>query len=241
MPEDTSGERCVRSRLLLALPEAELDRLLAAGSGIDLKQGEVVFESGTAVGRVMLPHTAVVSLLVVTGNGAGVDVATVGCEGIIGAGAPGANGRLHARHVALIGGQALAFDADTWRYVLNSCPSLPPLVSGYQDAFVRHLMQSVACNALHSAEQRFARWLLSTADRSHSDEIALTHEYLSQMLAVRRPTITLIAQAFQSSGLITSQRGRLLIADREKLGAVSCECYGIIRGLYERLYARGPS
>jgi CRP-like cAMP-binding protein len=97
------------------------------------------------------------------------------------------------------------------------------------------VMQSVACNHLHSVEQRCCRWLLLTHDRVDSDEFALTQEFLPQMLGVRRASVSEIAAKLQKAGLINYHRGRITILDRPGLEAGSCECYQVIQQGYERL------
>jgi CRP-like cAMP-binding protein len=94
--------------------------------------------------------------------------------------------------------------------------------------------QSAACNGRHQVEQRCARWLLAMHDRAGSDTFALTHEFLSTMLGVRRPGVTVAALSLQSAGLITYSHGTISITDRQRLEAASCECYQVIRDEYER-------
>ena len=89
--------------------------------------------------------------------------------------------------------------------------------------------QIAACNTLHSAEARLARWLLQTQDRIRSEAIPLTQEFLSQMLGVRRTTVTLVARAFQKAGLIRYSRGHIVVLDRQGLEEAACECYQIIQ------------
>src|SRR5262249_15050365 len=100
---------------------------------------------------------------------------------------------------------------------------------------LRSAYQAVACNALHSAEERMARWLLTTQDRVGQSDFLLTQEFLAQMLGVRRQTIQLVAGTLQTAGLISYRRGSIRVLDREGLEAASCECYGIIKTLYDRI------
>ncbi len=100
------------------------------------------------------------------------------------------------------------------------------------------LAQIAACNRLHGAEERLARWLLMARDRTHSDNLGLTQEFLAMMLGSRRTTVTMIAGALQQSGLIEYRRGRVKILDRESLEAAACDCYKIARQLYFNLYKR---
>jgi CRP-like cAMP-binding protein len=98
-------------------------------------------------------------------------------------------------------------------------------------------MQSAACNGLHAADKRCARWLLQSHDRIGRDWFELTQEYLAFMLGVRRATVSIITQQLQRAGLIVFRRRGVEILDRKGLEQTACECYGAIRGLFERLEA----
>jgi CRP-like cAMP-binding protein len=113
--------------------------------------------------------------------------------------------------------------------------ALYQLVRRYSQALLVLMTRSVACNALHEVNARCARWLLMTHDRVASDEIVLTHEYLSNMLGVRRPTVTLVLKALQRKGAIRSSRGRIAVLKRETLERLSCECYPVVRQAFDRL------
>jgi CRP-like cAMP-binding protein len=97
------------------------------------------------------------------------------------------------------------------------------------------MARSVACNALHDVNARCARWLLMTHDRVAGDRIGITHEYLASMLGVRRPTVTLVLRQLQQKGLLRASRGSVTIARRDALEALSCECYAVVRGYFDRL------
>ncbi len=100
--------------------------------------------------------------------------------------------------------------------------------------------QSVLCNRAHEVEARLARWLLSSADRTESESLQLTQEFLAQMLGVQRSTVTVAAGALQQQRIISYSRGRIEILDRPGLTAVACECYQIVRASYDRLVQLGP-
>jgi CRP-like cAMP-binding protein len=100
------------------------------------------------------------------------------------------------------------------------------------------LGQLMACNRLHEAEPRLARWLLMLRDRLNEDSVAITQEFLAEMLGSRRTTVTAVAGALQRSGLIAYQRGRLRILDHAGLEQAACECYGVIQTLSPRVCVR---
>jgi len=105
----------------------------------------------------------------------------------------------------------------------------------YNQALMNQMAQSVACNRLHNVEERMARWLLMTHDRVEADQFLLTQEFLAQMLGVRRPTVTVTAGVLERAGLIAVGRGRVMVLNRERLEAASCECYRVVREEFDRL------
>jgi hypothetical protein len=113
--------------------------------------------------------------------------------------------------------------------------SLSQLMGLYTQALLTQISQASACNRMHPAEERCARWLLMTRDRVHRDEFELTHEFLTQMLGVRRATVTEIAGALQEANVIRYTRGIITVLDLAGLEEHSCECYRIIRDEYTRL------
>ena len=114
-------------------------------------------------------------------------------------------------------------------------PTFRRLLYLYAQAFLTQVAQSTACNRLHPAEERLARWLLICRDRIGRDDIPITHETMALMFGVRRATVSEAAGALQRQGLIRYRRGIISIIDRERLEAASCECYAIVRSEFERL------
>ena len=112
----------------------------------------------------------------------------------------------------------------------------------FAQALFGFVAQSTACNAIHSVEQRLARWLLMAQDRMGSDEFPLTQEFVAMMLGASRPTVTVVAGTLQKAGLITYHRGHVTVVNREKLEAASCECYraatDLLHGVTDRSRAR---
>jgi CRP-like cAMP-binding protein len=96
-------------------------------------------------------------------------------------------------------------------------------------------MQGVACNGLHSVEQRCCRWLLSTQDRTGTPELEITHDFLAQMLGVRRASVSDVLRPLQDEGMIRASRGKVTIIDAKRLTSASCECYRVIRDEYQKL------
>ena len=134
-----------------------------------------------------------------------------------------------------VAGDASCIEAARLAERLDRSLRLRELIDRHSDALFGHAIQSVACNALHSVEARFCRWLLSCHDRIDSDRVSLTQEFLADMLGVQRTTVTVVARTLQAAGLIRYSRGVVDILDRAGLEAISCECYRRVRDNYERL------
>jgi CRP-like cAMP-binding protein len=131
--------------------------------------------------------------------------------------------------------------AGAFRAEMDRRGALSELVTRYASALVGFIMQSTACNAVHSVEQRLARWLLTAQDRMGSDDFPLTHDFIAMMLGATRPTVTVVAGTLQKAGLITYHRGHVTILDRERLEAASCECYQAATDLMKSVTAGSRS
>jgi len=222
------------NQLLDALPADEYQRLLPRLRAVFVDIKTVLFEAGAPISQVDFPRNCVVSLVTPLHDGAVVEVATVGNEGIVGVPlVPG--GSLAVRAISQVGGRTLRMEAGEFIRGLERLPAFRALVQKYVQALFGQISQAAACNRLHSNEERLSRWLLMSHDRVGADTFPITHEFLGQMLGSRRATVTLSAGLLQSAGLIRYHRGRVTIVDREGLESVSCECYGIIKAALDRV------
>lgn len=224
------------NRLLSTLPYENQKPPLDHMHIVALAPGQIIYEPGDPVKFVYFPTTAVVSLLNVMNCGASIEVAMVGNEGMLG-------GRLTlsesytalARAVTHIPGEALMMKAPIFREEAARNPPLNALVFRYSNALLGQIFQAAGCNGLHSTEQRCARWLLATQDRSGSDEFPLTQELLAEMLGVRRQSISAIASSLQRMGIVRYSRGQMTIKNRAALESLSCECYRRVKDEIEAL------
>ena len=231
-----NGDMLNASRLLRALRLEERDLLRAHLAPRVLKRGQVLFEPGEEVDVTYFPCRGMMaSLLVVSSDGREVEAATIGPEGAVGGIVSAGHKPAYARAVVQIAGTGLAIDTSRLEDVKQRSPQLRDLLYRYADALLAQMMQSVACNALHSAEARCSRWLLSTQDRVDRTSIPLTQEALAEMLGVQRTTVTAVAKALQARGLIRYLRGRVEIVDRRALERLSCECYESVEKHFARL------
>jgi CRP-like cAMP-binding protein len=139
------------------------------------------------------------------------------------------------RHLVQIPGNAWRMSVADLRGLARGDSPLRRILFRYHMAFVAQIMQSVACNGLHTVQERCCRWLLLCQDRSATEEVAITHDFLAQMLGVRRATITEVLRPLQTEGLIRYRRGVVAVLDRNRLERASCECYQVIRNEFRRL------
>ena len=194
-----------------------------------LEQGAVVQEFGEPIKHIYFPRDGMISLVVITEAGAGIEAATIGYEGAVGSFAGLGQRRSHTRAVVQVAGAATRIAAPHFRKAVQDSDAVCKIVVRYGEMLLIQVQQTAACNALHAVEARLSRWLLQARDRLDSNTIKLTHEFLSQMLGVRRTTVTVVATVLQQAGLIRYHRGQIEIVDRPGLEARACECYEAIR------------
>lgn len=216
------------NRLLDSLPTAEAALLKPLLKTVKMVQGTLLQEPGDQISQVYFPVSGMVSLLAVMKQGNSVEVATVGREGAVGA--MSGLGPRHAftRAIVQVSGEAARISTPNFQEAVKKSATLRETVVRFNEGLLAQVQQTAACNALHDLEQRLCRWLLQTQDRAGGDMITLTHEFLSQMLAVRRTTVTLVARSLQDAGAIEYRRGKIRIVDRRKLEKRACECYKVV-------------
>lgn len=234
MAEDVFA-RAPENRLLAAIPPDELSRLLNRASVVRLDFRASLVKRGDTIRHVFFPLSGLYSLLAPTANGDTVEVGMIGREGMVGIAVHLGAHIAYTTAISQVPGEAIRVEADIYREEVTRCDTVTSVVGRYVHALYVQTVQWVACNRLHSLEERFARWLLSSADILGSESIPLTHDFLAKMLGVRRPSVTLAAGALQRAGLIDSSRGMLRITNREGLEAIACDCYQLVRGHYEQL------
>ena len=213
------------NKLLASLPRDDFDRLLPHLSTVALQQGLVLNEAGDEVDQVYFPLSGMLSLLAVLRDGKAIETATVGREGVVGAMAGLGLYRSLVRVVVQMPVSVSKIAASHFRTVAASSDPIRNLCIRYNEVLLSQARVTAACNALHSIEARFCRWLLQSADRAASDTVALTQEFLAEMLGVRRTSVTEVASKVQAAGAITYSRGVIKILDRSALMRMSCECY----------------
>ncbi len=214
------------NRLLATLGPSDRALLESSAEMVTLNKGAILFGSGDEVAAVHFPAPGtMISLIVDLADGRSIEVATIGKEGAVGGIVSCGKPPAFARAEVQIPGAALRVEMKALEAAKARSSHIRDIFCRYADALLAQIMQSVACNAAHPLEARLCRWLLTTQDRSGGDEIPLTQEYLAEMLAVQRTTVSGVARALQAQGLISYRRGSLQIKRRDLLEEKACDCY----------------
>jgi CRP-like cAMP-binding protein len=225
-----------RNKLLAALPAADYQRILPTLTSLPLTFRLVLHKQGSKMDEVYFPGSGVCSVVSTMSDGRMVEVATIGNEGVTGLGLfLGGDTALSETFVQVPGDVCQSMPAATFRSEMERLGPLYEMVSRYSQALQVLIMQSTACNALHSVEERCSRWLLMTRDRVDSNELNLTHEFLGYMLGVRRPTVSLVLGTLDKAGLLRNGNRMITVLDPERLQATSCECYRVVKSAFDRL------
>ena len=228
-PSPAANPQPRTNRLLAALPDEDYRRLLPFLRHVELQTRQTLQKQGQPIQEIVFPVAGVCSVLKTTDDGHAIELFGIGREGAVGAGVAWGLSESAADIMVLIADNgALSLPLDVFKGELHRDGALASLVSDYCRTSTIQLMQASACNALHSAEQRCCRWLLTTEDRVQARSFPITQELLAMALGVRRPTVTLIMADLHRDGLVTYARGRMTIVDRPALLKRACECYASV-------------
>ena len=228
------AERKVPQNLILSrLPENQLATLARFLVPVDLPLGMRLSEPHQPIEHAYFVLTGLISTDALTSSGESVEVGVIGREGF--SGLAGLLGHPQMQHSVQVqgSGHGLRIRLSVLREEFLKGGVLAQLIYDFMYLQTVQMSQSVLCNRLHPVEARLARWLLASADRSESEMLMLTQEFLAQMLGSRRSTVTVAAGVLQRQGMIDYKRGKIHIADREKLEGACCECYQIVKSAYE--------
>ena len=211
---------------------------------MSIRARQVLHKRGEPLTQVVFPGRSVCSLILDMEDGASAEVALVGPEGFVGVeAAVGQRMQAAASSDAVVqtpgDGYAFTMPIDAFRAELSESTAFASAVRGYAQTFLLFVMQSVACNARHAVDARCCRWLLQASDRLGTADLPLTHDSMSALLGVRRPTITLIMNSLAQAGIVSPSRGMVRISDRASLESRACECYWKAAGIYAGRIASG--
>lgn len=219
--------------MLDALEPACRQRIDANLEPVNLKLGEVVCEAGGQLKHAYFPLGNVLSLLTVLENGSAIETANIGREGAFGLFAAMYSRVSFNLCLVQLEGPMVRCPIQVLQAEFKRSEHVRDLFVSYSETLLSQVQQTVACNAMHSTEEKVCRWLLMMHDRANGEALQYTHEFLSHMLGANRKSVTLAAQSMQSAGLISYRRGRIQVRDRPGLEEASCECYGIVKERFD--------
>jgi CRP-like cAMP-binding protein len=232
---DSQAHAIGANRLLAVLPALAMERIEGHLDFVALGAGDVLYQSGSHMRHVYFPTTSIVSLLHTMANGASAEIALVGNEGVAGASLCMGDETTACRAVVSSAGGAYRLASKVIKQEFARGETMQQLLLRYSQALITQMGQTAACNRHHALEQQLCRRLLLSLDRISSNEFALTHQTIADMLGVRRESVTETAGKLQSAGLIRYTRGRITILDRGALEARTCECYAAVKRENDRL------
>jgi CRP-like cAMP-binding protein len=218
-----------RNRLLLALPAANLKRLLPTLEQLPCRRGEILMDADSPLDHVYFPDSGIVSVVAVYADGTIIEMATIGREGCTAVQAVLGAKASSVRLLVQIPGGAARMSRAAFTRTMGSTPAFRVLMYAYLQAFLEQVMVSVACNGTHSLKQRLGRWLLTMRDRCDDDALQITQSLLAEMLGVQRPTVTNALLELERAGLVKRGRREVTIIDRNGLVEAACECYQLVR------------
>ena len=224
------------NRLLAALPQEAYDRIASQLQRVDLPRAKVLHTPGENIRDLYFPLTCLISITVTMRDGGTAEAGAIGSREVVGVNAfMGGRETTQTEYIVQVPGEAIRVPAQPLLEEFDAHKQTRDVFLKYTQALIAHISQNAACNRLHTIEQRYARWLLEVRDRIRSDDVKLTHEFMSQMLGVRRAGVTEASMLFERRGLLKQRRGMIRIIDPSRLRELSCECFSVVRDEYDRL------
>lgn len=222
-----------KNQLFSSFNEDVLNRVSVYMKPVDLKLGDTVCEAGGILRHAYFPEGSVLSLLTVLENGSEIECANIGREGAFGLFAAMYSRVSFNRCTVQLEGPMLRCEIEPLQVEFHKSSHMQDLFVSYSETLLSQVMQTVACNSLHSIEERLSRWLLMMHDRAEGKKLTYTHEFLARIMGANRTSVTLAAQSLQNEGLINYRRGLMQVVNRVGLEAVSCECYAIVKKRFD--------
>lgn len=221
------------NQLLGAMHPESRKRIEAHLEPVEFKLGDVVCEAGGLLKHAYFPQGSVLSLLTVLENGAAIETANIGREGAFGLFAAMYSRASFNRCIVQLVGHTVRCPIELLQNEFKNSEHVRDLFVSYSETLLSQVQQTVACNTMHSTEERMCRWLLMMHDRAEGEALTYTHEFLAHILGANRKSVTLAAQSMQNSGLISYRRGTIQVLDRLGLENASCECYAIVKERFD--------
>jgi CRP-like cAMP-binding protein len=229
----SNNGNALSNQLLGALTPASRRRIDPHLEPIDFKLGALVCEAGGLLKHAYFPRGSVLSLLTVLENGAAIETANIGREGAFGLFAAMYSRVSFNRCIVQLEGHTVRCPIQLLQYEFKNSEHVRNLFVSYSETLLSQVQQTVACNSMHTTEERMCRWLLMMHDRAEGEALTYTHEFLAHILGANRKSVTLAAQSMQTAGLISYRRGTIQVLDRRGLEKASCECYAIVKERFD--------
>jgi CRP-like cAMP-binding protein len=224
--------------LISRLPRSVYARIKPDLTLVSLSSRTIIHKPGEAIQDLYFPTTSMISIALRMQDGATVETGAIGRREVAGINAlMGGQETTQTEYIVQLPGDALKIAAATVKVAFERNEEMRKLMLKYMQAFIAQISQNVACNRLHETDRRFARWLLEVRDRVQSGDFILTHEFISEMLGVRRASVTVAASHLKAKGIIEYNRGHIKIMNVRALEKLSCECYQCLQNEYRRLLA----
>ncbi|MGA2996214.1 Crp/Fnr family transcriptional regulator [Bradyrhizobium sp.] len=225
----------MKNLILNRFSQPDLERLKPHLKVVTFAQHSTLFEANQKIKHVYFPTSAVVSLVVSLSTGEMIETAMIGADGVVGASAA-LDGKIAlSRGIVRLGGEIVVCGIEALKSTALQNPKLLSLLIRHEQTLYAQAQQSAACFASHQVESRLCRWLLRARDLSETDTLLFTQEILSELLGVRRASVTVVAHTLQAAGLIKYSRGKIQMLDAEALQDSACECYSTVKLYYEQL------
>ena len=225
-----------RNRLLQILPNSIRQKLEPHLQLVHLTQGEILHLAGETIQELYFPIDCMLSITLTMYDGSTVETGLIGDRDVLGINAlMGKAETTQTEYIVQVSGWALKIEAWIMRSLFIQHQELQNVMLYYTQALLAQLSQTTACNQFHTIDQRLARWLLEAHARAKSNKIYLTHEFISNMLGVRRGGVTIAAGKLQNEGIINYNRGHIKIIDLHRLEDKACECFSVVKQEYDRL------
>jgi CRP-like cAMP-binding protein len=225
----------IRNDVLRALFNSEYKHLLPKLERVELQFGERIYRAGQLIKYVYFPEHAVVAMIDTVEDGSTVEVGVIGHEGMVGINIFLGCLTTPDEAIVQIPGSAMRMKTSDLRKELRFGNPLRRLLLRYTQAVLAVISQLVGCSQHHTVEQRLARWFMTMHDYLGTNKFEMSHEFIAQMLGVRRVGITDAAGSFRAAGLITYSRAHIQIVDKAGLSRKSCECYRFIKQQFDSL------
>lgn len=226
---------------LSSLSSANYEWLVSHSTQVELPVHTILYEEEAVPRHAYFLTQGLASVVTQMSNGESVEVGFIGHEGVVGGLHLLGPAPLSTRCMMQLSGTAFRILYLDLEKAFASFPEIHSRTLEFVQQQAIMVGQIAGCNRLHGSEQRLIRWLLSAQDRTRSSDLKFTHQYLAEMIASQRTTVTVIAKDLQERGFIRYSRGIVQIVDRDGLEKAACDCYAITKQLYARLYCRGTA